>query len=177
MIYVSEEPQTCLCGHFPIINICVILNLLNKNKTEVGNCCINKFLGIDTGDKILPSINRLKRDLSKSMSSESLAYLYDKGVISKKEYDFYFDIRKKRNLSLKQESFKQSINKKLIAFTSYERNSIFAKISKILKWAKGRSDFDIKYVESLKHSCQRKGTLTENQKQALNNIINRFKIE
>lgn len=177
MIYVSEEPQTCLCGHFPIINICVIGNVNNKNSTEVGNCCINKFLGMDDGNKILPSINRLKEDLSKSMSLESLDYLYDKNVISKKEYDFYSDIQKKRNLSLKQSSFKQSINQKLLNFTSYEVNSLFAKINKILKWAIDRPNFDTEFIESLKHNCQSKGTLTENQKQALGNIIKKFKIE
>ncbi|HBL35081.1 MAG TPA: hypothetical protein DDZ96_14915 [Porphyromonadaceae bacterium] len=177
MIYVSEEPQTCLCGHFPIINICVIRNTKNENNTEVGNCCINKFLGINDGNKILPSINRLKEDLSKSMSLESLDYLYDKNVISQKEYDFYSDIQRKRNLSLKQSSFKESINEKLLNFTSYEANSIFAKINKILKWAENRDDFDTDFVESLKHNCQRKGTLTNNQKLALDKIIKKFKIE
>ncbi len=46
-VYQSEEKETCLCGHHPIINICVLKNSINNNETEVGNCCVNKFLGID----------------------------------------------------------------------------------------------------------------------------------
>ena len=29
-IYVSDAPQTCLCGHYPIINICIIKNQIGR---------------------------------------------------------------------------------------------------------------------------------------------------
>lgn len=79
--YQSEEPQTCLCGHYPIRNICVIRNQDNSNETEVGNCCINKFLGIEEGNKIFTSISRLKEDITKSMSAEVLDYLNENGSV------------------------------------------------------------------------------------------------
>ena len=78
--YYSEDLQTCLCGHYPIKNICVIRNKNNSNQTEVGNCCINKFLGIEDGNKIFTSIKKLKEDNSKSMSAEVIDYIYSKNL-------------------------------------------------------------------------------------------------
>lgn len=94
--YYAEDLQTCLCGHFPIKNICVIRNKRNFNQTEVGNCCINKFLGMEDGNKIFTSIKKLKDDNSKNMSLEAIDYIYNKKGISEFEYNFYVDIHKKR---------------------------------------------------------------------------------
>ena len=175
-IYLSDTPQTCLCGHFPIVNICVIRNRKNHYQTEVGNCCINKFLDIDNGNKILISIKRLKTDDSKSMSPEALFYLYDKNVISQNEYDIYSDIQRKRNLSVKQLDLKKRINKKLINFTSYEASSALFKINLVLKWAETRPDFNTAFVLSLKDCCEKGRILTVNQMLALDKIITAYKI-
>ncbi len=175
--YQSEEPQTCLCGHTPIKNICVIKNTENDNETEVGNCCINKFLGIEKGNKIFDSIKRLKDDLSKSMSAEVLEYLNEKKVISEFEYDFYTDTIRKRVLSQKQLDIRERINQKLLDFTSYEANSVFSRINMVLKWADNNKWFDTTFIQSLKQSCERKGKLTDNQSQALENIIKKLKID
>jgi hypothetical protein len=87
--YYSEELQTCLCGHYPIKNICVIKNHINQNQTEVGNCCINKFLSIEEGNNIFSSLKRIKDDNTKSMSNETLEYLYSKRILSNTEYNFF----------------------------------------------------------------------------------------
>jgi len=131
--YQSEEFQTCLCGHYPISNICIIKNLKNNSETEVGNCCVNKFLGIDDGTKIFNSIARLKEDIEKSMSAEVIEYLFNKKVLSEYEYKFYRDVIRKRKLSTKQKELKIKINKKLIEFTSYEANSNFSRMNLIVK--------------------------------------------
>lgn len=123
--YYSEELQTCLCGHYPIKNICVLKNNQNDNETEVGNCCVNKFLGIEDGNRIFSSIKRVKDDLTRSMSAEVLEYLNDKNVIDEFEFKFYNNIIRKRNLSTKQLEIKHRINQKLLDFTSYEANSVF----------------------------------------------------
>jgi len=175
--YYSEELQTCLCGHYPIKNVCVIKNTENKNETEVGNCCVNKFLGIEDGNKIFTSIKRLKTDKSKSMSSEVLEYLREKKVVSNFEYDFYSDTIRKRKLSEKQLAIRERINQKLIDFTSYESNSNFSRINLVLKWAEDKSWFDKTFVNSLKTSCEKKGKLTKKQTTALENIITKLKIE
>jgi hypothetical protein len=45
-IYEADEPETCLCGHFPIIEICTLRNKLNGQFATVGNCCVKKFIGL-----------------------------------------------------------------------------------------------------------------------------------
>jgi hypothetical protein len=175
--YYSEELQTCLCGHYPIKNVCVIKNTENKNETEVGNCCVNKFLGIEDGNKIFTSIKRLKADKSKSMSPEVLEYLRKKKVLTDFDYSFYSDTIRKRKLSDKQLAIRERINQKLIDFTSYESNSNFVRINLVLKWAEDKSWFDKQFVNSLKSSCEKKGKLSEKQMTALENIITKLKIE
>ena len=175
--YYSDDLQRCLCGHYPIKNICVIKNKLNKTQTEVGNCCVNKFLGIDDGNKIFTSIRRLKEDSTKSMSLEVLEYLYGKKVLSEFEYKFYLGTIRKRKLSDKQIEIRKKINLKLIDFTSYESNSNFSKINLVLKWAENNIWFDTSFMDSLKQSCERKGCLTDNQLNALDNIIKKLKIK
>lgn len=174
--YKSDTPQTCLCGHFPIINICIIKNSENKNQTEVANCCINKFLGIERGNKIFTSIKRLKEDLSKSMSAEVLEYLRDKKVISGKEYSFYSDTIRKRILSPAQTAYRESINQKLLDFTSGETRSVMARIGLVLAWAAKRPSFDKTFIQSLKKQCESGGKLSEKQLQALEKVIANFRI-
>lgn len=38
-----REPQRCLCGHYPINEICVLTNTLNHHQVEIGNVCVKKF--------------------------------------------------------------------------------------------------------------------------------------
>lgn len=175
--YYSDEEQRCLCGHYPIRNICVITNKINSALTEVGNCCINKFLGIDDGNKIFTSIKRIKEKPKSSMSTEVLEYLYSKNTISDFDYKFYKSIFRRTSMSLKQWDIKEKINQKLLDFASYERNSHFNKINRILKWAEDNTSFDTTYVLSLKQACNRNGKLTEKQLAGLNNIITKFKIQ
>jgi hypothetical protein len=174
--YMSEEFLTCLCGHYPIREVCVLKNSINGNETEVGNCCVNKFLNIESANKIFTSVKRIKADTSKSMSPEVLDYLHSKSAITEYEYKFYSSIIRKRSLSAKQQGVKTKINSRLISFTSYEANSNFNKISKVLRWANNHTNFDQSFVLSLKESCTRNGKLTANQERALNTIIIKWKI-
>lgn len=175
--YNSEEFQSCLCGHYPIKNICVLKNSKNANTTEVGNCCVNKFLGLEDGNKIFTSLKRLKKDLSKSMSLEVLEFLFNKRVLSEWEHNFYLDTIRKRNLSIKQKKIRERLNQKLLDFTSGEANSQFSRINLVLNWAEQNTWFDTTFVNSLKENCKRKGKLTEPQKAALESIISKLKIE
>lgn len=174
--YFSLSKQRCLCGHYPIKQICVIRNLSNGNIAEVGNCCVKKFLGLEQGEKIFSSIARLRKDINRAMSQEALVYLFDKEAISPYEYAFYRNTIKKRVLTDKQLVFRVRINKKLLDFTNYEQHSIFSKINQILLWAERNDFFKTEFVESVKQSCQSKGRLSEKQKKALDNIIDRYGI-
>lgn len=111
-IYEAEEAEKCLCGHFPIIEVCILRNQINGNSATVGNCCVKKFIGLPS-DKIFQAIKRVRKDDEKSLNAEAIAYAHDKGWINDWERDFYLDIMRKRNLSFGQLAKKKQINLKL----------------------------------------------------------------
>ena len=51
------------------------------------------------------------------------------------------------------------------------------KINLIMDWAEGRDDFDTEFVESLAEQWEAHGYLSGTQEQALDNIIEKWKIE
>ena len=112
-VYEAEEPGTCLCGHFPIIEICVLHNKVNGNDAIVGNYCVNKFIGLPS-DKIFQAVKRVRKDTEKSLNAEAIQHAYDHGWITEWESDFYFGIMRKRNLSTKQAAKKIQINEKVM---------------------------------------------------------------
>ena len=112
-VFESEEPDTCLCGHYPIIENCVLRNKTNDQFATVGNCCVKKFIGLPS-DLIFQAAKRIRLDGSKSLNGEALSYARDRGWISEWERDFYFDIMRKRSLSLKQATKKRQINEKFL---------------------------------------------------------------
>lgn len=105
----SDEPDTCLCGHYPIIEICTLRNKKNANIASVGNCCVKKFMGLPS-DKIFQAIKRVQKENEKSLNTETIEHAYQKQWITRWDYDFYFNIWRKKNLSEKQISHKIRIN-------------------------------------------------------------------
>lgn len=112
-IYQAETPETCLCGHFPIIELCVLANRVNRNLATVGNCCVKKFLGLPS-NQIFQAMKRVKSDLGKSLNAESLGHAREKGWINEWEYDFYMNVMSKRKLSAAQKKHKEEINSKFL---------------------------------------------------------------
>ena len=106
-----EEPEECLCGHYPILEICTIKNIKTNKESRVGNCCVNKFN--NKSDKIFRSVAKIRKDIEKSVNAETLALAIKNRWISDKDYKFYMDILRKRNLSDKQMTWKKSINQKI----------------------------------------------------------------
>ena len=76
-IYEADEPRRCLCGHFPIIEICIIKNKANNNSAIVGNCCVKKFIGLPS-DKIFQAIKRVRKDSERSLNVEAIEYSFQK---------------------------------------------------------------------------------------------------
>jgi hypothetical protein len=112
-VYEVEEPERCLCGHFPIIEICVLRNTRNGQQAEVGNVCVQRFMGIDS-TKIFQSIKRIRKDPSKSLSMDVVILFSQQGILANKDVQFYSSIHKKRNLTLPQANWKQDINKRVL---------------------------------------------------------------
>lgn len=112
-IFIADEAQTCPCGQFPIKEICVLSNRLNYNSTEVGNVCVQKFLKLPS-KKLFKSVGVVSEDRLASLSIEMLELAVKNWQVTNWEYEFYSDIRRKRNLSDKQAEIKRRINNKIL---------------------------------------------------------------
>lgn len=113
-VWMSDDPETCLCGHYPIREICVIVNKENGAEAEVGNCCVNNFLDINS-EQVFSSLRKVVADPASSFNEATIELVYERGYISKWERDFYLDIWRKRVLSPKQAAKKERINAKILA--------------------------------------------------------------
>lgn len=113
-IYEADEPETCLCGHFPIIEICTLRNKLNGKFATVGNCCVKKFIGLPS-DLIFQAVKRVRNDNQKSLNAEAIQHAYDKRWINEWEYKFSIDTMRKRNLSQRQLQTRMKVNEKMLA--------------------------------------------------------------
>jgi hypothetical protein len=112
-VYQADEPETCLCGHSPIIEVCVLGNTHNYEKATVGNHCVKKFIGLPS-DKIFQSVKRVRKDNTKALNAEALKHAHNKGWINDWEYNFGIDTRRKRKLSDKQARTRTEINEKMM---------------------------------------------------------------
>jgi hypothetical protein len=119
-IYEAEAPETCLCGHFPIIEICTLHNKLNGEFATVGNCCVKKFIGLPS-DLIFQAVKRVRKDNQKSLNAEAIQHAHDKGWINDWEYNFSIDTMRKRALTGKQLQTRMKVNEKMLA--NMKRNS------------------------------------------------------
>ena len=94
----EEQPETCPCGHFPIIEVCHIRNTLNGNETYVGNVCIDKFMDDYGLGRVHRGVQRIRGDESKRMTSEALDWVRGKGWISDGDHALYWEqIGKRRH--------------------------------------------------------------------------------
>ena len=113
----ADEPETCLCGHFPIVEICQISNRVTGHKTEVGNRCVRRFLGFRS-DLIFTAIKRIRKDISKSLNADAIAFFRERGLFTHWEYGFLQNTMSKRNLSAAQSATRKSINEKVLSAIS-----------------------------------------------------------
>lgn len=112
-IYHEDVPDTCLCGRFPINELCYLRNTRNGNRALVGNVCVKKFLGLPSA-KIFDAIKRITKDTSKALNAETIDHAFKKQWITKWEHDFYFDTWRKRSLSDKQSAKRAQINERVL---------------------------------------------------------------
>ncbi|WP_149539357.1 hypothetical protein [Siccirubricoccus phaeus] len=113
-ISMADEPETCACGHYPIRELCLLNNRITGQHLEVGNVCVKRFLGLDYG-LVFQGLKRIADDDTKALNAAATAFFYERGVISEWEYKFQQSTLRKRQLSLKQEATRQSINARVLA--------------------------------------------------------------
>ncbi|WP_128931693.1 hypothetical protein [Bradyrhizobium zhanjiangense] len=112
-VYEADQPETCLCEHFPIIEICVIKNTITQAVAEVGNVCVKRFLGIRS-DLIFAALKRIRKDITKSLNEDAIVLCLKNHLINQWGYEFLQDTKRKRSLSERQMSKRMDINRKVL---------------------------------------------------------------
>ena len=118
-VEVSDEFDNCPCGQ-EIKEHCYIKNSLNGNTTYVGNVCINRFIGIDTGN-LFDGLKRIAKDAAANANEDLIIHAYRFGYIYESEYKFLMETRRKRKLSEKQLAWKEKINRRITNRTVVQR--------------------------------------------------------
>lgn len=121
-VWREDEPDTCLCGHFPIIEICLLLNRRNNNKAIVGNCCVKKFTNLPS-DLIFQAVKRIQEDEERAINPETIDHAHQKGWINDWERRFYMGTWRKRKLSGAQHTKRVQINQKILLRIVRARNN------------------------------------------------------
>ena len=109
----NKEPDACLCGKYPIIEVCVIENKSNRHTAIVGNSCVKKFLDLSSG-KIFQSIKKVRGEIEKALNAETIKHARKKRWINQWQYDFYMDTRRKRKLTTSQNKKRIEVNEKIL---------------------------------------------------------------
>ncbi|MDN5849404.1 MAG: hypothetical protein L0H63_07135 [Nitrococcus sp.] len=110
-VEITEDFDNCPCGQ-EIKEHCYISNRITGQSTYVGNVCINRFIGIDTGT-LFVGLKRIAKDQYANASLDVIEYGRKLGFIYDSEYSFLVATRLKRKLSPKQREWKRKINRRI----------------------------------------------------------------
>lgn len=113
-IHESDDPETCPCGHFPIVEICSIHNQVSGHSTEVGNVCVKRFLGLRS-DLIFAAIKRIRKDADKSLNADAIAFFHERRMLNEWEYNFCQSTMRLRRLTSAQLGKRRDINQKVLS--------------------------------------------------------------
>lgn len=112
-IEVSEDFDNCPCGQ-QIKEHCFIENRITKHRTFVGNVCVNRFMGMNTGT-LFDGLKRVRADAAARPNEALIEHSFKRGYIySEKERDFLMGIRRKRLLSVAQQDWLLKINRRIL---------------------------------------------------------------
>lgn len=120
-VEVSEEFDHCPCGQ-EIKEHCYIKNRHTGHTTYVGNVCVNRFIGIETGN-LFAGLKRIAEDDTANPNEDLIQHAYKLGYIFEGEYKFLMETRFKRNFSAKQAAWKKKINRRIVNKTVVQRRS------------------------------------------------------
>jgi hypothetical protein len=102
------EDYSCLCTHPHIKELCYIKNKINGNEVLVGNCCVKKFMELES-DLIFQAIRRGK------VNSAMLEYAFSHNMISEWENKFMLDVMRKRKMTFKQRAVYDRVSDKILS--------------------------------------------------------------
>lgn len=120
-VEVSDEWDQCPCGQ-DIKEHCYLKNRLTGKKTYVGNVCVNRFLGIDTGT-LFDGLKRIKDNPQANANLAVIEYAEERGFLFDKEPQFLRSTILKRSLSTPQLSWKEKINQRILSQIVVQRRT------------------------------------------------------
>jgi len=112
-VYYDYDFSTCLCTHYPIMEICVITNILNGTQAEVGNHCVNHFLKMEVST-IFDGLRRIRENNSAACNKSLANHAYNKKWINDWELKFLYSTALKRKPSQKQHNKRVQINETIL---------------------------------------------------------------
>ncbi|RQQ02817.1 hypothetical protein DF107_26835 [Burkholderia stagnalis] len=121
-VEVSDEFDSCPCGQ-DIKEHCYILNKVTGHRTYVGNVCVNRFIGIDTGS-LFDGLRRIRENSAANPNLAVIAYAEARGFLFEKEPDFLRATVRKRVLSSAQKAWKEKINRRILQGTVVRRRTV-----------------------------------------------------
>lgn len=120
-VEITEEFDNCPCSQ-EIKEHCYITNRITGQSTYVGNVCINRFIGIDTGN-LFDGLKRIANDPYANANLDVIEHGRRMGFIYDSEYDFLIQTRLKRKLSQKQLEWKRKINRRITQQIAVQRRT------------------------------------------------------
>jgi hypothetical protein len=115
-VFRVAEEQVCLCGHQPIFQICTLHNHLTQKKAEVGNVCVERFLGMRSR-RIFSALKRIRGDLKRSLNKEAIEMFQKLKVIAYADAEEYLSFyRKRKHVTPEQLALKQEINEAVLGY-------------------------------------------------------------
>lgn len=120
-VEVSDEFDSCPCGQ-EIKEHCYIRNTVTGHQTYVGNVCVNRFIGIDTGT-LFDGLKRIRDNPHANANAAVIDYAEQRGYLFEKEPEFLRGTLLKRNLSAKQKSWKERINRRILSQTVVQKRT------------------------------------------------------
>lgn len=120
-VEITRTFHHCPCGQ-EIKEHCYITNRITGQSTYVGNVCINRFIGIDTGN-LFDGLKRIANDPYANANLDVIEHGRKMGYIYDSEYKFLVSTRLKRNLSEKQLEWKRKINRRITGKISVQRRT------------------------------------------------------
>lgn len=112
-----DDPGTCLCGHFPIRERCVLTNRETGAEVVVGNVCVKKFLDHLGAEGLVADFRKIMRNHEAALGAKAIDYAYRQGWINDWERDFGLNTcrKRRRTPSPKERRKRAEINAKIIA--------------------------------------------------------------
>lgn len=121
-VEVSEEWDSCPCGQ-DIKEHCYIQNTVTGNQTYVGNVCVNRFLGIDTGN-LFDGLKRLKVNPKANPNHAVIDYAEERGYIYPAESKFLRENVLTRKYTVRQMDWKLKITRRILNQTVVQRRTV-----------------------------------------------------